>query len=76
MTTKLKPHTRQSGATKDSTPFPTGFWKITVLPLCYYLILEASKIGSIASNETMLEGTVIMCEIFGREMLKNPALNN
>ena len=34
---------------------------MTVLPLYYHRILEASKLESIDSNETILEGTPIKC---------------
>ena len=59
----------QDSGTQDSISFPTGLWKITVLPLSYHYILEASELGSIDSNETILDGTVVKCGIFGEEWL-------
>ena len=43
---------------KNSTSFTAELWKITVLPL-YHHILETSKLRSVDSMETMLEGAAI-----------------
>ena len=37
------------------------------LPFYYHHILEASKLGCVDSNETILKGTASKCNIFGRE---------
>ena len=50
LASELKLQTRQSRGPQDFTSSSTGLWKITVLPLYSYHILEASKLGSIDSN--------------------------
>ena len=44
---------------------------ITVLAFYSHHILKSSKLGSIDSNETMLEGNVIKCDISAREWFWN-----
>ena len=60
---KFKLHTKQPGGAQDMA------LKLLCLPLYYYYILEANKLEKIDSNETILEGTAAMCNIFRKEWL-------
>ena len=42
---------------------------MTELPLYYHGTLESSKLGSLDSDETILESVAIKWDIFGREWL-------
>ena len=60
---KFKLHTKQPGGAQDRA------LKLHVLPLYYHYILEANKLENIDPNETILEGTATMCNIFRKEWL-------
>ena len=62
------PHPPQQGFAK---PEHHHYYSTTTLPLYYHHILEAGKLRSIYSNETLLEGTAVQCDILKKEWLEN-----
>lgn len=67
-----KLHSRQSGGVKESTSSTTELYKISSLPLYYDHISKACKLRNTKFNDkAILDGTVIMYDIFGREWLSD-----